>query len=132
MANKQHVKLLKEGSKVWNAWREQYPHERPDLSQANLSLANLSDADLSDADLSWANLRGATLCRANLVEVNFSRANLSGARLSEATIGATIFAENDLSTTEELESVTHISPSTQSRTRHRRPAPWAICWLGLR
>ena len=55
MANDEHVALLKQGVEAWNAWRDENPGIRPDLSEADLSKANLSYANLRGA-----NLRGRT------------------------------------------------------------------------
>src|SRR5207344_2362243 len=59
MANDEHVALLKQGVDAWNAWREENPDIRPDLSGADLGGANLGGANLSGADLSGADLTGA-------------------------------------------------------------------------
>ena len=102
MANDEHVALLKQGVAAWNAWRDENPDIRPDLSGADLSGADLSEADLSGADLSGANLSGAdlsgaNLSGANLIEANLSEANLSGANLSGANLGGANLSEADLS-----------------------------------
>jgi len=47
MANQEQLDILKEGTKVWNAWREKHPVDRVKLSGASLLLANLSVANLS-------------------------------------------------------------------------------------
>ena len=95
MANDEHVALLKQGVAAWNAWRDENPDIRPDLSGANLSGADLSGANLSGADLSGANLSGANLSGANLSGANLSGANLSGANLSEANLsGANLSGAN--------------------------------------
>jgi uncharacterized protein YjbI with pentapeptide repeats len=60
MANDEHVAMLKKGVDAWNAWRDENPNIRPDLSEANIGGANLEGADLSDANLSTANLGGRT------------------------------------------------------------------------
>jgi len=111
MANDEHVALLKQGVAAWNAWRDENPDIKADLSganfieadlseanfikadlsgaslsKANLSEAFLSDANLRDADLGAANLRGANLSRANLREANLSEADLSGADLMGADL----------------------------------------------
>ena len=72
MANKDHVKLLKQGVADWNAWREKNPIIRPDLRWATLSAANLSAATLVEANLLGANLSEADLTGANLVGANLS------------------------------------------------------------
>jgi len=106
MANKEHLKILKEVVEAWNKWREENPGTRPSLSKAdlrwaelsgadlgganlirtNLNAANLSGADLSGANLSGANLSRAYLNRANLMEVNLIQAQLVEADLTGANI----------------------------------------------
>lgn len=116
MANEELVALLKQGSKVWNAWREENPKAEIDLRSADLSSANLKSAqlinarlidanlrsadlrfanlsyasltyaDLINADLVDANLSSANLCYARLIDANLSSANLSAARLSRANL----------------------------------------------
>src|SRR6516164_3576522 len=97
MANDEHVALLKQGVKAWNAWRRENPDIRPDLSNADLRGADLSGAilfkaNLGSADLVEANLRdhadlsGADLARANLREAVLFKANLTGADLSGADL----------------------------------------------
>jgi uncharacterized protein YjbI with pentapeptide repeats len=91
MADDEHIAQLMKGVTAWNAWRDENPHIRPDLSDAtlvgmNLSRANLSGTNLSKAVLIHANLgeadlSGADLQKAELIEANVSGANLSGANL---------------------------------------------------
>lgn len=52
MADPKLVKRLKQGSEVWNRWREQQPEDL----QLDLSRANLRDADLRGSTLRGANL----------------------------------------------------------------------------
>ena len=59
MANPEHLEILGQGVEVWNKWREENPHIRPDLSHANQSDAYLIYADLSGVRLSRASLMGA-------------------------------------------------------------------------
>ena len=105
MANQEHLKVLKQGTAVWNKWRARHPDIQPDLYGANLSganlygdnlsRANLSKADLSEAALSGANLSQANLSRADLSEASLSGANLSRAILSRASLsGATLVRTN--------------------------------------
>jgi hypothetical protein len=92
MANDEHVALLKQGVETWNAWRDENPNIRPDLSEADLSGANLSEANLSRADFFGAVLGGADLSGANLIEAKVIQANLSKANLSKADLrGANLF-----------------------------------------
>ena len=126
MANPEHLKRLKQGVDVWNAWRTKEP-SRPDLigpdligadlggvhlsgadltgadlSGAHLSGVDLRGVDLSGAHLSGADLRWANLIKANLGGANLSRANLSGADLigadlSRADLGGANLSGADLS-----------------------------------
>jgi TIR domain-containing protein len=50
MANPEHLQILKQGVKTWNAWREQNNDIRPDLRSANLTGANLFRANLPDGN----------------------------------------------------------------------------------
>ncbi len=94
MANHEHVKILKQGVKIWNKWRWQHQEIRPNLSKsylsdfklsgANLWGVNLSEANLRGADLSRADLRGADLCEANLQEANCINVQLHNAKLTGA------------------------------------------------
>jgi hypothetical protein len=86
MANGEHVKILKQGVKAWNGWREANPAVRPDFSGTNLSRANLSEADLAGADFGEAKLVGAILREASLVEANLSTADLMGADFRAADL----------------------------------------------
>jgi len=94
MANEEQVKILMQGAKVWNKWREENPNVRPDLSGANLH----------GASLRGASLRGASL----------GVANLSGANLKEIIAGYTSFSNLDLSQANDLETVSHRSPSSKN------------------
>jgi Pentapeptide repeats (8 copies) len=91
MANDEHVAILKKGVKAWNAWRDENPNVRPDLSNADLSGADLAGANLREAflrkanltgaDLSWADLSGADLSLAPLVRADLTGAVLTGCRI---------------------------------------------------
>lgn len=92
MANKEHLKILKQGVEAWNKWREQNPEIKPDLMDAVLSRAKLSGANLSEAKLIEANLS-----EAKLVGVDFIKANLSGVNLIGANLRAAKLIAVDLS-----------------------------------
>ncbi|MEM9136501.1 MAG: pentapeptide repeat-containing protein [Cyanobacteria bacterium P01_F01_bin.42] len=125
MANPEHLKLLKQGSRFWNEWKAEnslgYFDVPTDLSGAdlrgtNLSEFNLSSTNLSGADLSGANLRGvyakssslkgsklfradlsgANLSGADLTHTNLSGTNLSGTNLSGTNLSGTVLVRNDL------------------------------------
>src|SRR5258708_28513075 len=87
MANQEHLELLKQGTAVWNAWREQHPEIQPDLYEADLSRADLSGVNLYRADLREADFFGANLSGADLFEANLTQAFLSIARLKGADLG---------------------------------------------
>jgi uncharacterized protein YjbI with pentapeptide repeats len=107
MANEQHLNLLKQGSVVWNKWREENPATKAcfasldltnaDLSRADLSGANLQGVDLSRANLLSANLSGAHLYRANLCYVELARADLSEANLGHADLRGAHLEQANLS-----------------------------------
>ncbi len=86
MANPEHVKILKQGVKVWNKWRDKNPDVKPDLGGTTLENANLRLANLKYADLSYANLSLAELWSANLWGTNLENANLSGVDLSNTSL----------------------------------------------
>ena len=101
MANSTHLQVLKQGTKIWNAWREAHPEVKVDLSKADLSGANLSEvflrgANLSKADLSGAKLIEADLSRARLDRANLTRASLRGADLNGADLSGAKAIEADL------------------------------------
>lgn len=96
MADKETLRILKQGVAAWNESRRKQP-SRIDLSGADLSGANLSRANLSGADLSRANLSGANLSKADLSEANLSWANLSEANLNEANLRKADLSGTDLS-----------------------------------
>ena len=150
MANEEQVEILKQGADVWNAWREEHPFERIDLSGAYLSEAkltrtelsgadlrdailnnaslrgaNLSNADLSNADLSGADLRGANLSGANLSGANLSGANLYGANLYGANLyGANLSGANLSGATiwETIFGDTNLLAKGLERCRHDGPS----------
>jgi hypothetical protein len=101
MANPEHLEILRQGVKAWNAWRAEDPSVLPDLMGANLmgrSLpeANLAGAILQEAKLLKAHLRGADLRDANLYKADLSRTDLSGANLSGAFLNGAQLVETNL------------------------------------
>ncbi|HEX9987570.1 MAG TPA: toll/interleukin-1 receptor domain-containing protein [Chloroflexia bacterium] len=141
MVNREHLKIIKQGVKVWNEWRKEHRTVVPNLTSVNLNERNLTSANLNNAYLTRANLYGAnfnfaylnkanlaeaylneaslyraSLYRANLtgaylVRTRLAEAHLAGANLSRAHIGQTKFLAVDLSLVSGLESVTHEGPS---------------------
>lgn len=57
MANDEHWKIIRQGPKAWNAWKEQNPLIRADLKWADLHEMMLSGPNLGDADLGRANFK---------------------------------------------------------------------------
>ena len=107
MSDPEHLRILKQGVKAFNGWREKNPDivsnlVKADLSGANLSGANLKRGHLSGANLSESDLSGADLRWANLKEVNLSgahlkRSHLRDARLSWANLSRVNLRRTDLS-----------------------------------
>jgi len=135
VANKEHLKILREGVKAWNVWRRnQNPELRPGLHGTDLRTAELSGAELSHADLSGANLYGANLRLAVLHEADLTGAILNsadlsgadvtnadltgatfaGAKLSSSSFAQTLVTSVDLSGTKGLGSASHFAPSVVS------------------
>ena len=104
MANDEHVALLKQGVKAWNAWRRENPDIRPDLSNADLRGADLSGANLARANLREAFLFKANLGSADLVEANLrDHADLSGADLARANLREAFHAGEHAVTVDNIE-----------------------------
>jgi uncharacterized protein YjbI with pentapeptide repeats len=109
MANEEHVDLLRQGVAVWNQWRKEHPHIRPDLSEIDLtgvdlkrfdlSSVNLTETDLTLANLSEANLAAASLFMATLVNANLRGADFILADLTSADLTAADLVGADLSNT---------------------------------
>jgi hypothetical protein len=85
MANKEHLKVLRQGVDVWNKWREE-TQIWPDLTRADLTRIPLSTANLWNTDLRGANLRGVDLWKANLTAADLENADLWGAHLSDTNL----------------------------------------------
>jgi uncharacterized protein YjbI with pentapeptide repeats len=50
MTNKEQLKILLQGSEIWNKWRHENTGVEIDLSGVNLSESNLRGADLSGTE----------------------------------------------------------------------------------
>jgi hypothetical protein len=142
VADKNLIKILSQGVKAWNEWRDKVDDPVPDLKRAvlngdnipygNLSGANLKGVDLSRAVVAGINLQGANLRAADLRSARVLRANLSdtnlrhaifagseltkisfgGADFTQATFGVTQLDNVDLRGAKNLESVQHVAPSS--------------------
>jgi uncharacterized protein YjbI with pentapeptide repeats len=98
MADKEQLRILRQGVQAWNEWRGQPRRDTridlrgADLSEADLIGADLQGVDLQGADLIGANLRTASLNWANLSGTYLREAGLRGADLREAVLpGADLF-----------------------------------------
>jgi uncharacterized protein YjbI with pentapeptide repeats len=126
--DQEHVSILKQGVDVWNRWRVNHPHVRPDLRHAGLREAilfgaDLGGADLSRAELSNADLRGALLSRAVLREANLHRALLTDADLRSTDLsGATLSRAilNEANITRATLRRTHLYGASLTRADLRR------------
>jgi uncharacterized protein YjbI with pentapeptide repeats len=125
MAHPEHLAILMQGVKFWNAWRDSCPQVKPDLSESNLSdiklcpiticdtldssyeitvnLSNvnfyrtcLNNAQLARANFNGADLREAVLDSAQLIEANFESANLTKALLRDTSLWKANFKEANL------------------------------------
>ena len=121
MANPEHLELLKQGAKAWNAWRRKHRRLRPDLSgdpvsdlehqigllaeavvnevvpgRAPTDQDGLSGLDLTSFDLHDCDFQDVNLSRANLMLVNLSRANLRHANLSGTILTSANLSNCDL------------------------------------
>jgi TIR domain/Pentapeptide repeats (8 copies) len=128
MADEEHVKRLRRGVAVWNAWRLDNETARPDLRDAVLSGVDLCGAALYGAalygaKLSSAYLHGANLSGADLSGANLSSAYLSNADLTQAYLGETIFANVDLTSVIGLETCIHQLPSTVDHRTLQKSGP---------
>ncbi len=84
MANREQLRILKQGVDAWNKWREEHPEITPDLKRADLAWADLAGANLGQAKLAEANLRWADLHRAYLGDADLGGADLTKADLDGA------------------------------------------------
>lgn len=102
MANKEHLKILKQGVEIWNNWRKQNPTVMPDLSDAQFDGMTFIERgidhqkgahfvrsyDLRRVDFSGSSLIGSNFSGTDLQETDFEGANLIGANFSvEASAG---------------------------------------------
>lgn len=134
MANPEHEAILRQGVEVWNAWRKDYPVQRPnlsgadfrqfdlsgaDFSGANLSVAGFSKANFRGADLSEASLFGAYLLEVNLIEATLVRTVLRNADLSKSNLSRSNLTEVDLTSTYLTQVDLHEANLTGSKIKSR-------------
>ena len=91
MANTDHINMLKQGSEIWNRWREENNSIQPDLTGAELTGWPLAVANLTEA-----NLTGAKLIRANLNSAHIISADLKFATLKNAFVANIEWTNNTM------------------------------------
>jgi uncharacterized protein YjbI with pentapeptide repeats len=111
MADKNHLKIFKQGVEGWNRWRRDNPDIEPNLSGANFyvelelkigrfdierKLMKLRGIDLSRTDLTRIQAQHGILDGADLSHAVLAEANLSGASLVGANLTATSLWLSDL------------------------------------
>jgi hypothetical protein len=96
MANTEHLAILHQGVKTWNAWRKAHPNLMPDLQGVDLNHSRLSHADLSNVQFDNAFLRGADLHEATLYQTEFFGAQLPEANLANANLRGAKFHGTNL------------------------------------
>lgn len=87
MAKREHLKILKQGVKIWNRWREDNPEITPDLSRT----------EINDLDLEGANLNSANFTNSSISLCEFSHAILTEATMERTIFDTVEFVEADLS-----------------------------------
>ena len=89
MANSEHQEILKQGTAIWNLWRDEHEDLRVDLTEGDLIGVDLCGVNLVEANLVGASLRGANLAEADLSGARMSVADLTKADLRAARLRGT-------------------------------------------
>jgi uncharacterized protein YjbI with pentapeptide repeats len=123
MANPDHVAVLKQGTKHWNAWRTSNPDIRPDLSHIDFTsefpsengvynLPHFEQCDFSSCDMRMSSLRNGTFMHCSFIDAylpyadlvdayfqscTFGNAMMRVARIGSATFASCEFVHSDLS-----------------------------------
>lgn len=79
MANRTHLALLLSSTTEWNAWRQEEPQTKPDLTGADLSHRNLRHVNFSECDFTGCNLR----------ETDFYECDFTNAVLKDCVVART-------------------------------------------
>ena len=86
MANEEHLRILRQGARIWNKWKWDNFSTEPDFSECALPNIDLANADLRQANFKRADLRHSYLIEANFSSTNLSEANLECSRLSRTQL----------------------------------------------
>lgn len=97
MANPEHLKILKQGVKVWNKWREENPEVKPDLSGVNLKSKKLSSINFASVDLRATVLNQAELRRSDFRSANLKETQFQFSQLSECIFYRAIIINSNFS-----------------------------------
>lgn len=97
MADEAQVKILKQGVKAWNDWRQENPRILPDLTAIEMLGSNLAGINLDAADLTYAKLGGSYLSGANLINAALSFADLSKTDFDTAELVHANLSDSNLS-----------------------------------
>lgn len=95
MANPDHVQLISADVSVWNHWRSEQPHIKPDLSGIEIENHCLDKINLENSDISGARLIGSSFRNANLDHVKLNYSNICGSDFTDASLrNAYLFRTN--------------------------------------
>ncbi|HKM84138.1 MAG TPA: pentapeptide repeat-containing protein [Candidatus Acidoferrum sp.] len=94
--NETSRRLIKRGTKEWNAWRRNHPRVEVDLSGENLSGIDARGADLRRVNFAQAKLIGANFSKADLSRVRLDGANLQQAILNSTNLEEAVVTHADL------------------------------------
>jgi uncharacterized protein YjbI with pentapeptide repeats len=95
MADSKHLKILKQGVKAWNKWREEIPEIIPDLRGADLNKVGLRSTSNTDDVFVQTDLRGADFKKANLSTAGLSKVILKLKKLNKAKPYRAIYSSWD-------------------------------------
>jgi uncharacterized protein YjbI with pentapeptide repeats len=95
MANKDDIKIFRQGVKAWNEYRRVNMNARPDFSGHDFKGADLSYVNWMVTDLSGANLSGCNLKQAYMTHANLQNADLTNASIHRADMRNTNCVDTD-------------------------------------
>ena len=115
MANPEHLRILKQGVKVWNKWREDNPSVRPDLFSTDLSSMTLIGANFFQTRFDDTNLSNSNLSRARLTQASLNGAYLISANLSRADCVLTDFSSAKLAKVDYRGAFLHLASFSRAQ-----------------